>query len=81
MLHRLGHGSLDVCRHVDLELRANVEPTLCVLKAMREVGTPLIVFPSSGGTIYGDDAPAAGFSEDSPVRPKGSYGLGKLLIE
>ncbi len=66
---------------VELELRANVEPTLCVLRTMREVGTPLIVFPSSGGTVYGDDAPEIGFSESSPLRPRGSYGLGKALIE
>lgn len=66
---------------VALELRANVEPTLCVLETMRQVGTPLIVFPSSGGTVYGDDAPATGFTESSEIRPQGSYGLGKLLIE
>lgn len=66
---------------VDLELRVNVEPTLRVLEAMRELGTPLIVFPSSGGTIYGDEAPVTGFVETASVRPQGSYGLGKLLLE
>ena len=66
---------------VDLELRANVAPTVRLLEAMRSAGTPLVVFPSSGGTVYGDEAPDAGFSETSPVRPAGSYGLGKLLIE
>lgn len=66
---------------VDLELRANVGPTLRLLECMREVGTPLLVFPSSGGTIYGDEAPQSGFPETAPVRPRGTYGLGKLLIE
>jgi len=66
---------------VDLELRVNVEPTLRVLEAMRELGTPLIVFPSSGGTVYGDEAPATGFAEDAGTGPQGSYGLGKLLLE
>jgi len=66
---------------VELELRANVQPTLRLLEAMRDAGTPLVVFPSSGGTIYGDDPPAAGFAEDAPARPVGSYGLGKRLLE
>ncbi len=66
---------------VGLELSANVEPTVHLLDAMKEAGTPLLVFPSSGGTIYGNEAPAQGFSESAPVRPQGSYGLGKLLVE
>jgi UDP-glucose 4-epimerase len=66
---------------VDLELRANVQPTLRLLEAMRAAGTPLLVFPSSGGTIYGDEAPETGFPETTPPRPYGSYGLGKLLTE
>jgi len=66
---------------VDLELRANVQPTLRLLDAMRDVGTPLIVYPSSGGTIYGDEPPETGFTEESPATPYGSYGLGKLLVE
>lgn len=66
---------------VELELRANVQPTLRLLEAMRDAGTPCVVFPSSGGTIYGDDPPPTGFSEDAPPRPVGSYGLGKRLLE
>lgn len=68
-------------RAVELELRANVQPTLRLLEAMRDAGVPLVVFPSSGGTIYGDDPPATGFAESSPARPAGSYGLGKRLLE
>lgn len=66
---------------VDLELRANIQPTVRLLDAMRDVGTPLLVFPSSGGTIYGDEPPETGFSERCAATPYGSYGLGKLLIE
>jgi len=66
---------------VDLELRANVQPTLRLLGAMRAAGTPLLVFPSSGGTVYGDEAPESGFAETAPPLPYGSYGLGKLLNE
>jgi len=66
---------------VELELRANVQPTLRLLEAMRDAGVPLVVFPSSGGTVYGDDPPRAGFAETAVPRPVGSYGLGKRLLE
>jgi UDP-glucose 4-epimerase len=48
---------------------------------MRAAGTKLLIFPSSGGTIYGDEAPSEGFSETMAAQPAGSYGLGKRLIE
>ncbi len=66
---------------VDLELRANVQPMARLLAAMRSAGTRLVVYPSSGGTVYGDEAPERGFPETAPARPSGSYGLGKLLSE
>jgi len=66
---------------VELELRANLQPTVRLLEAMREAGTPLLVFPSSGGTVYGDDPPESGFPETATARPFGSYALGKLLTE
>ncbi len=66
---------------VELEVRANLHPTVRLLNAMREAGTSLLVFPSSGGTVYGDDPPEHGFPETAPVRPVGSYSLGKLLVE
>lgn len=66
---------------VALELRANVEPMNRLLEAMREAGVGLLVFPSSGGTLYGDDAPERGSPEDAPLSPRGTYGLGKRLIE
>ena len=40
----------------------------------------LLVFPSSGGTVYGDDAPEGG-SPETATSPPGTYGLGKRLIE
>lgn len=66
---------------VGLELRANVEPASRLLDAMREAGTGLVVFPSSGGTMYGDEVPAAGTPETAAASPRGTYGLGKRLIE
>ena len=66
---------------VALELRANVEPMNRLLEAMREAGVGLVVFPSSGGTMYGDDAPEGGSPEHASLSPRGTYGLGKRLIE
>lgn len=66
---------------VALELRANVEPMNRLLEAMRAAGVGLVVFPSSGGTMYGDEAPARGTPESAPTSPRGTYGLGKRLVE
>ena len=67
---------------VDIEIEANLLPTLRLLEAMRVAAVPLVIFPSSGGTVYGDDpGPAGAFSEDAPQRPSCSYGLGQILVE
>jgi UDP-glucose 4-epimerase len=65
-------------------LRNEVQTTLqameMLLTAMAETGTQKIIFPSSGGTIYGETngRPAR---ETDPLNPLSSYGLGKLLCE
>ncbi len=41
---------------------------------------PLIIFTSSGGSVYGD-TPSGLCSEEIPARPKCDYGMGKLFIE
>lgn len=66
---------------VDGEIHANVIPTVRLLDAMRELGVPTIVFPSSGGTLYGTGSAAELSREGDPLDPTCSYGLGKLLIE
>lgn len=51
-----------------------------LLAAMVHTGVPRIVYPSSGGTIYGEGVgrPAR---ETDPTAPLSSYGMGKLLCE
>lgn len=41
---------------------------------------PLVVFPSSGGTVYDTDV-APPYTEASPVRPRGAYGRSRLEME
>jgi len=65
----------------DVEIQANVIPTVRLLESMRRAGAPLVIFPSSGGTLYGDAGTAGVFTEEAPVRPSCSYGLGKVMIE
>lgn len=61
---------------VDLTLR----PLGILLDSMEDAGVPRIVFPSSGGTVYGRTDGSV-VAEDAPVRPESYYGLGKALAE
>lgn len=59
----------------------NVVGTLKVLEAARSVGAR-IVFPSSGGTIYGEpDDSLLPVSEEVSGRPSSPYGIGKRVME
>jgi UDP-glucose 4-epimerase len=50
------------------------------LSVMRDMNVSGIVFPSSGGTIYGDVADGMA-NENFPPQPVSAYGAGKLLSE
>ena len=50
-----------------------------VLAALAREGGGRIVFPSSGGSVYGERAEPAG--ETAPTAPRSAYALGKLLGE
>lgn len=63
-------------RH-DLPLLQRLLAALATLPAAKR---PLLVFFSSGGTIYGD-APGRPSREDDPCRPLGAYGRAKLAAE
>jgi len=62
------------------DLTSNVAATLALLEALRRRGGGRIVFPSSGGTVYGTlkHVPA---SEDHPLMPITAYGAGKAATE
>lgn len=58
----------------------NVVGTVSVLEAARAAGARAVVVCSTGGAIYGDDAPLP-TSEDRPAAPVSPYGLSKLAAE
>lgn len=62
------------------DLAANVGGTMALLEALRRRGEGRIVFPSSGGTVYGKlhQVPV---SEEHPVAPITAYGASKATAE
>ncbi|MCI2048222.1 MAG: NAD-dependent epimerase/dehydratase family protein [Lachnospiraceae bacterium] len=62
------------------ELTANVISTAGMLDACVRCGVKKVIFFSSGGTVYGKDAPCP-IREDTPTYPISSYGIQKESIE
>ena len=62
------------------EITTTFQANNLLLSAMVSAGARKIVFPSSGGTIYGEVVGRAA-SEDDPAIPLNSHGLGKLICE
>ena len=62
------------------DVHTNVEGTLALLEAARRHRVARVVFPSSGGTVYGTPQRIP-ISEDHPTDPISSYGITKLTIE
>lgn len=58
----------------------NLEPLLSVLSAARSRRIAGFSFLSSGGTVYGPDAPVP-TREDAPLWPISSYGIMKIAAE
>ena len=58
----------------------NLEPLLSVLSATRSREITGFTFLSSGGTVYGPDAPVP-TPEDAPLWPINSYGIMKIAAE
>lgn len=61
------------------DCEVNVRGTLNVVAAANEQGTP-VVFTSTGGALYGDDAPMP-TGEDSEPAPLSPYGASKWAAE
>lgn len=66
--------------HIPQELQGNIITTSYLLESCVRKKVKKIVFISSGGTVYGKDAPNP-IIEDTPAKPITSYGLQKLTIE
>lgn len=62
------------------DLRANVDPTISLLDALRRRGGGRVVFSSSGGTVYGKVNRVPVLEEHS-LAPINAYGAGKATVE
>lgn len=60
----------------------NLIPTLSLLKTIENIGqVPHVVYPSSGGAVYGVSQSRRRFREDDLCLPTNSYGIQKLMAE
>ena len=62
------------------DVQGNLISTLRLLDQMKRLGIKRLVFPSSGGTVYGQ-AQYSPIDESHPTQPIVSYGATKLAIE
>lgn len=64
-----------------LDARINVLGSINVLEGARRAGARKVVFASSGGTIYGEVAPAnLPVNEAQPLKPLSPYGITKRVF-
>lgn len=62
------------------DVRSNLVDTIQLLEACVEAGVRKVIFPSSGGTVYGPPE-FLPVTEGHPKEPISSYGIVKLAIE
>src|SRR5215471_3896508 len=75
-------AQIDVCASVDSpagDAEVNVVGTVNVLEAARETGAR-VLFASSGGALYGSDAPIPSREDVLPL-PESPYGIAKFCAE
>lgn len=79
----LANASLPGSSQGDLarEASGHVAASLRVAETCKDLGVERFLFASSGGTVYGYDAPPEGLIETGPTRPLNGYGVSKLSIE
>jgi UDP-glucose 4-epimerase len=65
---------------LELELELTLKPLALLLEAMAQSGTARLIFPSSGGTVYGRTPPEP-VPEEAALCPESHYGLGRVLAE
>ena len=65
---------------IDDDIRDNIERTVKFFQVAALCGIKKIVFPSSGGTVYGPSKTLP-ISEESPTNPICSHGITKLAVE
>lgn len=62
------------------DIETNLSPAMRLLEVCVEAKVKQVIFPSSGGTVYGD-AGSEPIPETWPPEPRSSYGITKLTIE
>ena len=84
VIFHLAHTNSPLTSDRDMEedTLLNLVPTLRLLMAIETVGRkPHLIYPSSGGAIYGVSASGNPFKETDPCLPLNSYGIQKLAAE
>lgn len=61
------------------QLDGNLRTTLALIEALQDHPAHRLLYPSSGGTLYGDRRKPA--HEDDPLRPRSYHGAGKAAAE
>ncbi len=80
----LAHKNAPLTCDLDLpgDARLNLIPTLNLIQAIQKGGTrPHLIYPSSGGAVYGIIDHRIPIAEDHPCFPINSYGIQKLVAE
>jgi UDP-glucose 4-epimerase len=76
------HTPLTSDKDTAQDIYANLVPMLNLLKSIEEAKQkPLLVYPSSGGAVYGVSKSYDRFTEDASCLPLSSYGIQKLIAE
>lgn len=63
-----------------IDIESNVHPTVTLFELCVQNGVKRVIFPSSGGTVYGDTEYES-IDENVVPQPISPYGIGKLTIE
>lgn len=67
-------------QNIQADVETNLLPTIGLMEVMKAYGCQQIVYLSSGGAVYGNEAPSQK-KEDQACQPISSYGIIKLAVE
>ena len=70
----------EATQDTDKDISCNLLPSIRLLQAADKAGVKRLVFPSSGGTVYGEFSGSPN-SEDQPTNPQCFYAAQKISIE